>query len=254
MENSFFALFVFLFGLIVGSFLNAVVYRIEKGESFVKGRSFCPNCRHQLSPFDLVPLLSFFALKGRCRYCRKEISWQYPLVELATALLFILIFNLDLQPGILIYYLIASCFLIIIFVYDLKYYIIPDGVIFPAITLSLAYNVSLFLAGGGQLAVGNVFAGTAAAAFFLIIVLISKGDWMGIGDIKLALFMGLFLGWPKILIALFFAFVIGAAIGLILIALKRKGLKSEIPFAPFLITGTFIAVFFGNYLINLYYF
>ena len=238
-------IFVFFFGLIVGSFLNCVIYRLEEGKSFLKGRSFCPDCKHTLSWQDLIPLLSFLILKGKCRYCKKPISWQYPLVELATGILFILILNFSTRPGGVILF-VVSCFLIVIFVYDLKHYIIPDKIIYPAIAIALIFNF--------QFSIFNysIFSAFGAAAFFLAIVLVSRGKWMGVGDIKLAFLMGLILGFPNILAALFLAFLIGAIIGVGLIVSQKKTLKSEVPFGPFLVTGTFIALFWGENIINWY--
>jgi leader peptidase (prepilin peptidase)/N-methyltransferase len=152
-----------------------------------------------------------------------------------------------------IYYLVIACFLIVIFIYDLKHYIIPDQVIYPAIVLVFLYNIYQFAINNQQLTINNFLSAFGAAAFFLTIVLISRGKWMGIGDIKLAFFMGLFLGFPDILVALFLAFLIGAAVGLILIALGKKTLKSEVPFGPFLVTGTFLALFWGEKMIDIYF-
>ena len=239
--------------MVFGSFLNCLVYRLEAKKSFLKGRSFCPRCQHLLSWRELLPVLSFILLRGKCRYCRKPISLQYPLVELAAGLLFILIvfhFSSDLLFSF--FYLIFSCFLIVIFVYDLKYYIIPDRVIYPAIVLAFLYQV---IEGTGSVArIGqySVLSAVGAAAFFLAIVLLSRGRWMGVGDIKLAFLMGLLLGWPDILVALFLAFFIGAVVGLGLMVSGQKGLKSEIPFGPFLVTGTFLALFWGNELLDWY--
>ena len=232
----FFALIVFLFGLAVGSFLNCVIYRLEKNKSFLKGRSFCPNCRHKLSWQDLIPIFSFLFLKGKCRYCQKNISFQYPVVELATGILFVLCFLFHAP-----YYLfIIIPFLVVIFVYDLKHCLIPDKVIYPAILIALIFNFT------------NWLSALSAAAFFLTIVLISRGRWMGIGDISLGFLMGLLLGFPNILLSLFLAFAIGAIIGLGLIAAGKKSLKSEVPFGPFLIAATLIAIFWGEKIINWY--
>ena len=118
----------------VGSFLNCVIYRLEKEESFLKGRSYCPRCKHKLGLLDLIPVLSFMWLRGRCRYCHEKISVQYPLVEIATGLLFLLTYKL--QPTT--YNFIIVPFMVAIFVYDLKHYIIPDKVIYPAIAVALA--------------------------------------------------------------------------------------------------------------------
>jgi len=231
---------IFIFGLVVGSFLNCVIYRL----ALPRGRSFCPHCKHILSWQDLIPVLSFLILRGKCRYCQKKISFQYPLVEIATGLLFVLIFwhldfGFDLAFG---FWILISCFLIIIFVYDLKHFIIPDKIIYPAIAVVFIYNVLQ----GPALLMGSGLAAILAAGFFLSIVLVSRGCWMGLGDVKLAFLMGLFLGFPNILIALFFAFLIGAIIGVGLILAKRKTLKSEVPFGPFLVTGTFVALFLGE--------
>lgn len=263
---------VFLFGLIVGSFLNCIIYRLELKEfkkekrSALRGRSFCPKCGHVLSWLDLIPVLSFFILKGKCRYCDKKISWQYPAVETATALLFLLIFNFQFsifnQSSILnfdfqiilntCFLFLISSFLIVIFVFDLKHYIIPDSAIFSAIGIVLIFRILKLIQSSEFRIQNSILAGIGAAVFFLLIVLITKGKGMGIGDIKLAFFMGLFLGYPAILVALFFSFLIGAIIGVILILLKKKTLKSEVPFGPFLIIGTYSALFWSQEIINWY--
>ncbi|PIW90288.1 MAG: prepilin peptidase [Candidatus Nealsonbacteria bacterium CG_4_8_14_3_um_filter_40_11] len=267
--NHLFYLAIPLFGLVMGSFLNCIIYRLQTGESFLKGRSFCPHCRHELSWQDLIPVFSFLILKGRCRYCQKPISWQYPLVELATGIIFLLIvwnleFGICLEFGIwnLLFYLLISCFLIIIFVYDLKHYIIPDAVIYPAIAIAFLYQLFRMLnfVNWNLFGIWNVESGILrpissaflASLFFLAIVFLSQGKWMGLGDVKLAFLMGLFLGFPNILVALFLAFFIGAIIGIGLIISGKRTLKSEVPFGPFLITGTFIALFWGNQITNWY--
>ncbi|MDP2664327.1 MAG: prepilin peptidase, partial [bacterium] len=225
MFQFFFSVVIFLLGLIIGSFLNCLIYRLETEESFWKGRSFCPRCRHKLSWQDLIPVLSFFLLRRKCRYCKELISWQYPLIEIATGLLFLLIFNFQFS----IFNFIIASLLIVIFVYDLKYYIIPDKIVYPAILVSgIWYTVY-------GLALYTVYSALGAAAFFLSIVLLSRGKWMGFGDVKLAFLMGLFLGWPNVFIALFLAFFIGAVLGVILIISGKKQLSSEIPFGPFLV-------------------
>ena len=260
-----YALF-FIFGLAIGSFLNSVIYRLDTRESIIKTRSHCPYCKKTLSWFELIPLMSFILQKGKCLKCKKKISWQYPLVELATGILFALvinfqfsifnkfsIFNFQFSISLLFWLFVVSC-LIVIFVCDLKHYIIPDQVIYPAILVAgIWYLVfGIFIRDTKYEILTTFLAALAAGAFFLAIVLVSKGKWMGVGDIKLALFMGLVLGWPKILVALFLAFLIGAFVSIILIILKKKTLKSEVPFGPFLAGGTIIAIFWGNVLINWY--
>ena len=256
-------LIIFIFGLIVGSFLNCVIYRLEQKQSFLKGRSYCPHCKHTLKWQDLIPVFSFLFLKGKCRYCNEKISVQYPLVEMATALLFLLILNFKFlifneflifnfeTITYFLYLFIISSLLIIIFVYDLKHFIIPDRVVFPAIAIALIFNFFPYVRSsvGGH---NSILTAAGAAIFFLIIVLISQGKWMGVGDIKLAFLMGLLLGFPYILVALFFSFLIGAIMGIGLILAKRKTMKSEIPFGPFLVAGTFVALFWGREIIQYY--
>ena len=252
-----FYVFAFFFGLTVGSFLNSIIYRFQTGAPhqllFKSGgglsRSFCPYCKHQLSWQDLIPIFSFLILRGKCRYCGKKISLQYPLVELATAFLFLLIFLTSINVWTGVYLLVILCFLIIIFVYDLKHYLIPDKIIYPTIGIAFLYQIIIH---NSQFILQYLISAFGAAVFFLTIVLISRGKWMGAGDIKLAFFIGLFLGWPNILVALFLAFFIGAIIGIGLIASHKKSLRSEVPFGPFLVAGTLIALFWGQSIINWY--
>ena len=252
---------MFIFGLIIGSFLNAVVYRLESGDSVLRGRSYCPHCKHTLGWQDLIPVVSFFLLRGQCRYCKEKISWQYPVVEIATASLFLLSFKFQVSNFnqissieiLNLFYLWAiAALLVVLFVYDLKHYILPDKIVFPAIGIVLAYRVFEVWGLGFAWDLGFVVSGFAAALFFFAIFALSRGRAMGFGDVKLAAFMGLFLGWPNILVALFVAFFVGAIIGIGLMLLKKKGLKSEVPFGPFLIGGTFAALFFGDALVDWY--
>lgn len=265
MINVFLSISFFFIGLSIGSFLNCVIYRLNSGETFLKGRSFCPHCRCRIFWFDLVPILSFLVLGGKCRHCQEKISYQYPLVELATGLMFVLIFYFQSpisgfhQFVNLIYLLAVFCFLIVIFVYDLRYYLIPDKVIFPAIAAVFTYRIFELFSNkpdGGlnfQFLVFPFSAAVLASSFFLVIFVISRGKWIGFGDVKLAFFLGLFLSWPNILAGLFFAFFLGALIGTFLIVLKRKTLKSEVPFAPFLVIGTLLAFFAGEAFMNWYF-
>ena len=172
----------FIFGLCIGSFLNCVIYRLEQKKS-LKGRPFCPHSKHTLSWQDLFPVFSFLLLKGKCRYCHKKISIQYPLTEISTALIFLLIsnqFQISNFLNLIFLFYIASV-LIIIFVYDLKHYIIPDKILFPAIAIAVIYDLI------PPYNWSNIFyiflAAVIASAFFLIIFLVSKGRAMGFGDV-----------------------------------------------------------------------
>ncbi len=269
-----FYLFIFITGLAIGSFLNVVIYRMENGEDIVRDRSHCMDCKHNLAWYDLVPVFSFLILGGKCRYCGKKISMQYPLVELITGVLFVVAFgfwNLGfdwvLDFGIwdlikLSYFLFLISSLIVIFVYDLKHYIIPDKIVYTAIIISIVYlllgflnfsNWDLFRISDFGFRIFSPFvAAFLAAGFFLAIVLLTNGRGMGGGDVKLAFLMGLVLGWPKILLALFLAFTLGAVCGIILMILKKKNFKSEIPFGPFLVIGTLVAMFWGEKVVKWY--
>ena len=250
---NFLNIFVFYLGLFFGSFLNCVIYRLKKKQSFLRGHSYCPACQHQLYWYDLIPILSYLLLSGKCRYCKKPISLQYPLVELATGLLFLAVFNPEYAIRSF-YLLIITCLLIVVFVYDLKHYIIPDKVVFPAMAIAFLYNLFLLLTGDYSLFqfLNMIYAAILPALFFFLIFILSQGRWLGFGDVKLVFFMGLFLGFPEILTALFLAVFLGGIIGVGLIIAGKKKLKSQIPFGPFLIIGTYLALFFGQSLINWY--
>lgn len=249
-------IFVFIFGLCIGSFLNVVIYRTETDKSFLKGRSFCPNCNHTLNWQDLFPLFSFLFLGGKCRYCKAKISWQYPAVELITGIIFLLISlqttNYKLLTIInLLFLLYITSVLIVIFVYDLKHYLIPDNVLLPAIIISIIYRI--FEVGFSMGLINYFYAVLAGTGFFFMLWLLSGGRWMGFGDVKLAILLGLLLGMPNILVGLFLAFFSGAIIGVGLLSFKKKNIKSEVPFGPFLIFGTFMALFYGQKIVNWYF-
>lgn len=248
---------IFILGTIIGSFLNVVICRLKSNESIIKNRSHCVFCDKKLDWFELIPIISFIFQTGKCRKCKKKISWQYPIVELVTGGIFLLISNFSARGGPalgwqftdiinLSFLFIISCFLIVIFVYDLKYYLIPDIIVYPAIVVTFLYQL--------QFSIFNyLLAGLIGGGFFLTIVLISRGKWMGVGDIKLGFLMGLFLGLNLLLVALSVSFLSGAIISVILLVLKKKQLKSEIPFGPFLIGATFISLFWGSFLSNWYF-
>ncbi|HRY52535.1 MAG TPA: prepilin peptidase [Candidatus Portnoybacteria bacterium] len=251
---------IFIFGLTIGSFLNVVICRLATGEEIVKSRSHCPHCGHVLSWLDLIPLLSFILLRRRCRYCQKAISLQYPLVEIITGALFVLAYKFVEPNSLFIFQLALNWYiaasLVVVFVYDLRHYVIPDKVLWPAIGAAflLAISKSWLLTGGLAGFYPYLFSAFGAAAFFLSLVLITRGRGMGIGDIKLAFLMGLLLGWPGIFMALFLAFFIGAAAGVLLMLLGKKTMKSQIPFGPFLVFGTMGVYFAGERFFDWLYF
>lgn len=231
-------LIVFLFGLCLGSFLNVVVYRLNHNLSPLKGRSFCPKCKKKIPWRDNIPLVSFIFLRGRCRFCHSPISWQYPLVELATGLatVFILYFVADYL--LVIYYLLITYALIALFVSDLRYQTIPDEIVYPPILISFLHNI--------YSTPDALFSGIGASLFFLALVLVTRGKGMGVGDAKLAGLMGLVLGFPGIVVALMLAFLTGAIIGVILVLVGKKRFREHIPFGPFLTSATWISLFWGK--------
>ena len=255
----------FVIGLIVGSFLNVVVYRLNLAESFLIGRSHCPHCKKNIRWYDNIPVLSFIILRFRCRDCKEKISWQYPMVEFFTGILFMIVaykFFLisDMTTwATTIYYLGIVSFLMVIFLYDWLYMEIPGAVLWAAVGFVVAFN--LFFdwnrIGVTKEALDfSVYSGALAAfatfMFFFLMVGISKEKWMGMGDAQLVILLGLIVGWPQILLTLMLAFAIGAIIGLALVFLKKKEMKSQIPFAPFLIAGTFVTMFFYENITNWY--
>ena len=245
--------FLFLLGLAVGSFLNVLIDRLPKDESVIKGRSYCERCKKPLRWYDLIPLVSFLLLKGKCRYCRSPISWYYPVVELTTGLLFLAViffiggFTINIITIItIIYYLTIISGLIVIFFTDLKYGIIPDKIVFSSIIVSIAY---LFI-NHQSLIINHFFAGIGAFLFFFLLYLVTRGRGMGFGDVKLAFFLGLFLGWPKVVVAFYIAFLTGAVVGCILVLWRKKKLTGgTVPFGPFLVLGAIIALFWGPVLL-----
>ena len=238
----------FLFGLCVGSFLNVVIDRLPQGRSIVRGRSACDFCHKILSWYELIPLVSFFFLRGRCKNCHKRLSWQYPLVESITGVIFLFTFlSLSMSTSfdtmwVLLYLLFTFSLLLAIFVADLKYRIIPDELIFALILVSSVFQLVF----AQNTLVNHFLSGIISFLLFFLLFFITSGKGMGFGDVKFAFFMGLFLGFPKIIVAFYLAFLTGAFISLILIVRGKKKMKSTVAFGPFLIFATVAALLFGS--------
>jgi leader peptidase (prepilin peptidase)/N-methyltransferase len=257
-----FDVFVFLLGAIVGSFLNATVYRVKNKEDFVKSRSKCINCKHVLSPLDLIPILSYIFLRGKCRYCKEKIHLRYLIFELITGLVFLLYFNFlsfnyFVSNSIFVYiniifYLLVICVFLYIGLYDFFYYEISDRLVLYSSILVFIYFLVAYYSGyiSLNIIINHIFTAIIAAGIFLLIILLTKGEGMGGGDMKLVFLMGIVLGYPVILYVLFFAFVIGAVIGLVLVMIKNKTLKSSIPFAPFLSSSLILYIIFSVYILR----
>jgi prepilin signal peptidase PulO-like enzyme (type II secretory pathway) len=247
---------LFILGLFFGSFLNAWVWRTKVSLSVARGRSMCTACKKQLVWYDNIPLFSFLFLRGKCRKCEKNISMQYPVVEFVTGGLFLFVawyyqvsfasmsfVSLEFFRDIGIIF-----FLIAIFIYDLLYKEIWDRwTIFPAAVL---FILAIMF---GWHSWHSMLIGIAiGAGFFLLQYIVSRGKWIGGGDIRLGVFMGVILGWPQILLALMLAYISGAFIGIILILMKKKKLASETPFGTYLALATFVTMFWGERIVAWY--
>lgn len=243
-----------ILGIFVGSFLNVIIDRLPRGEAFVRGRSHCDSCHHVLAWYDLLPLLSFIFLLGECRYCHKRIGWQAFVVEVVTGCLFALTFFLNplfitndmfsLFTAILtlLYSLYIISSFIIITVIDIKHGIIPNSIVYAALGIALLYHLLT-----PTLLLPFILSAFCAGVFFFFLFAVTRGRGMGFGDVKLALLLGLFLGFPGIIIALYIAFLTGAFVALILvIGRKKKFSGGTIPFGPFMVTGALSAYFYGN--------
>ncbi|MDP3800008.1 MAG: prepilin peptidase [bacterium] len=242
--NPFIAL---VYGLIGGSFINALLWRIPKNKNIAFDRSECIKCGHKLSFLDLIPVLSFIFLLGRCRYCQKKISWQYPLVEIVSGLgLYFL--ALEFNGSELIWLCGIFLLSVFIFVYDLKNLIILNGSVFLGV-LWIALGLWFFKIENFE---NNILTGLVIFSFFFCLYFFSKGRWVGGGDAKLGLFLGLWLGWPMGLIGLLFAYILGSIVGIPLLIFRLVSLKSKIPFGPFLITGAWVAYLWGQKIIEWY--
>lgn len=249
----------FILGLIIGSFLNAVVYRLEAVESLME-RSHCPKCKKKIRWFDNIPVLSFILLSARCRDCGEKISWQYPLVEFITGIVFAALGYYFFNPflfstwSLTFYYWAVFSILLVIFVYDFKYMEIPMLVLWIGVVFSFIFSLyfdwqyfqtvsSLSISSLNELRTfSGIFGALIAGGFFFGLAAYSKETWMGYGDAYLGILVGLVVGWPNIWAAMMFSFIIGAIISVGLIAIRKKSMKSQVPFAPFLIAGTFLAV------------
>ena len=276
--------YLILLGLVLGSFINALVWRLRKQDELVypelvdnkrrgskdnltkdelsiaRGRSMCPECHHMLAAKDLVPVFSWIWLRGKCRYCHKPISWQYPLVELLTGVLFAVSYvfwPLEFDAlGIfrLAFWLIFVTGFVALAVYDLHWFELPDRIVWPLLALAVLQTLTVFIVGRditilaqallGAVVITGVFGGLYA---------VSKGKWIGFGDVKLSPVLGLLAGTPsKAFLVIFFASVIGTLVSLPLFMKDKNSFKKQIPFGTALLLATLIVVLFGTQVIDWY--
>lgn len=244
---------IFIYGLMIGSFLNVCIYRIPREESIAFPSSHCPKCSTSLKWYDNIPLLSYLSLLGKCRYCRTKISAQYPMVEFLNGMLYLILYNhFGLTLDFVFYALIFSVLVVITFI-DLKEMVIPDILVLMILILSSIHkflNYVIYDISPGILnSLGGMF---LAGGLFLAIVIISRGG-MGGGDVTLIGALGYILGMKFILMTIFLSFIFGAIISVFLLATKIKTRKDPIPFGPFIVLGFSITVLWGESIAALYW-
>jgi len=256
---------IFFLGTIIGSFLNVVIYRFNTGKSIVKGRSMCMTCSHKLRWYELIPVFSFLIQSGRCRSCASSISHQYPIVEFITGIVFVLItmrllpllfFSPTLFLVLMILFVFVFSLLIVICFYDIRHKIVPNKLVYVFIVTSFLSMFINYNLGGTFLALPSVIqivAGPLIALPFALIWFLSKGRLMGLGDGKIILGIGWLFVPYQALAVIILSFWIGLIFSLVLMLLAKSKvtLKTEIPFAPFLVISSFIVFFFG---LDIFYF
>lgn len=266
------ALILFVLGIAFGSFVNALVWRLheqnrpraKKNElSILTGRSICPECRHKLAWYDLIPVISWLTLKGRCRYCQKPISAQYPIVELLTGFVFAISYlfwpepvHLGGQWLLLAAWLACSVGLMALAVYDLRWMLLPNKLIYPTLLVAVIGRLAYITAFEKRLLHAVLlwlFSILISSGVFFVLFIISDGKWIGYGDVRLGLITGTLLADPeKSLAMLFLASLIGTLIILPGLARGNKSMASKLPYGPFLISAAAILVVFGDSLLNWY--
>lgn len=238
-------LLFFIFGLVFGSFVNVCIYRMPLHQSIVFGRSHCTNCNKPIAYFDLIPVISYVILLGKCRLCKTKISPFYPFIELLTGVLFVMCLYRFTNITEAAFMCLVCCSFIAIFFIDLRHYIIPDSLNIAIIVLSI---IAMFVM---QKSIVDSIAGAFAISIPLfIIVKVTKG--FGEGDVFLFFACGLLLGMKLIALAAFISIISGGAVAVILLICKKKGLKSQMPFGPFIVYGVLTSLFFGKEILSWY--
>jgi len=255
-------IFIFIFGAIVGSFLNVCIYRIPQGLSIIRPASRCQSCGVPVRFYDNIPILSYFILLGRCRSCRAKLSVRYPFVEFLNAVLYLAVFDRfgAASPWTLLVYFSFVSALLVIFFIDIDHQIIPDGITLPGILIAIIAGSTILpdpfsvtdLLGWKSSLIGVIAGG---GSFYLIAImgrLILKKDAMGGGDIKMMAMAGGVLGWKGVILTTFMGSLLGSVVGISLIMLKGKEWGSRIPFGPYLAAGALVSLFFGQDIVMWY--
>lgn len=281
-------IFFFVFGTVIGSFLNVLIFRYDPNRSLVNiktisGRSHCPKCRKVLSVFELIPVVSFLFLRGKCRACRERISFQYPLIEALSGAVFVfvplflnafyaqsnsLFFSFNLAPWyyfLVFFWVLVFLSFIVLAAIDLRFFIIPDeinvfiailgafiawltaqnAIFLPPYSLSFVRHYALVFSPTQDIFLSHALGAGVATIFFLGLVLITRGKGMGMGDVKFMAAAGILFGWPDIGLGILFAFILGGIWSAGLFFRRKKGMKDKIPFGPFLVLGLSLVFFFG---------
>jgi len=244
---------MFAFGCCLGSFFNVVIHRLPHGESIVSPGSHCPQCQNPISAYDNIPLLSYVLLRGRCRHCGAHISWRYPMVELLTGLMLVLVFR---RYGWTVQFLVESffaCCLLVIFFIDLDTFLIPDVISLPGIVIGFAASFVSPRLGWLDSLAGILLGGGLFYAIAVGYQWLRKQDGLGGGDIKLLAMIGAFLGWPGVVFTILLSSVTGAVVGLIAMRRSQKGLSTMLPFGPFLALGAICYLFWGEAFLQWYW-
>ena len=244
-----------LLGLAIGSFLNVVIWRVPRKESVVRPPSHCPQCETPIRPVDNVPVLSWLLLRGRCRHCGNPIAVRYPLVEASCGVLFVAVAARFGTAWELPAYLVLTAALLAISIIDLEHFIVPDRITAPLTIAALALFGLAAIAEGNGWRFGRALLGGVAYFAFLLVLNLLYPRGMGMGDVKLSFSLGLFLGWlgwGQVFLGGFLAFLLGAIVGVGLIATKIKTRKDVVPFGPFLALGAMLTILWGEPILRWY--
>lgn len=244
----FFVIVFFILGILFGSFFNVVGLRVPKNMSFSTGRSFCPTCKTTLTAFELMPIISFVIQGGKCRYCKEKISYIYPITEIVTGILYAFSYYKFGFTSELIMALLLMSMLMILFVTDLQYMLIPNKILLFFLPLFIIMRFINPLIPWHQSITGAI----GGFGLVAIIILVSKGG-MGAGDMKLFGVLGIVLGLYSVLLTFFLAAFFGAVIGGILMLFKIIGRRQPIPFGPYIVMATIVTYFYGKPIIDIYF-
>lgn len=239
-------------GLCLGSFLNVCIYRLPRQRSIAYPASRCPRCHRSLSWFDNVPLVSWLILRGRCRQCREPISWQYPIVEAATAILFVLVAAMTPLSVLLAARLVFTAALIVLFVIDLEHQLLPNVITLPGTVIGFVFSLAA-PPGPIDSVLGIILGGGILYAIAAGYYLLRKEEGMGMGDVKMLAMIGAFLGWRAVFLTLILSSFTGAVVGVAMMASQRGGLRYALPFGTFLAIAALVAMLVGEPLLDWYF-